>query len=60
MTEEPKPGDPGYGRDEDLERARGTNRPAQAHIHSEPNTGHPLRISPQPDEPDGGGVTEQI
>mgnify|MGYP006999255666 CR=1 FL=1 len=59
MTE-PKPGDPGYGRDEDMERLRGTHRPATAHIHSEENTGHPLRVSPQPDEPDGGGVTEQI
>lgn len=59
MTE-PKPGDPGYSRDEDLERDRGSGRPADAHLDGEPNEGRPIRISPDPDAPDGGGVTEPL
>lgn len=38
------PEDPGYGRDEDLERLRGSNRPAHANIQP-----HKLDDDPNPD-----------
>lgn len=55
VTQEPMPGDPGYSRDIDLERDRGTRRPAEAHLDGHPNEGRPIHFAPDPDDPDGGG-----
>lgn len=42
----------GYSRDEDLETARGTDRPADADLDADPEAAaeDPITVSPDPDE----------
>ena len=50
----PTPADPGYGRDEDLEEARVSDRPAEADLDGDPQAAaeDPLTVSPDPEAPD--------
>ena len=56
MTDQPvTPDEPGYGREEDLEAARGAGRPAEADMDGDPEAAaeNPITVSPDPDaEPD--------
>ena len=56
MTDQPvTPGEPGYGREEELEAARGAGRPAEADMDGDPGAAgeDPITVSPDPDaEPD--------
>ncbi len=44
-------GEPGFGREEDLEAARRTGRPAEADMDADPNAAaeEPITVSPDPD-----------
>jgi hypothetical protein len=49
--------DPGFGRDETLEKARGTGRPAEANLEphvrdDDPNPDRHIHFSPEPDGDD--------
>ncbi|QTC91516.1 hypothetical protein [Brevundimonas goettingensis] len=49
------PSDPGYGRDQALEKARGTGRPADADLEPhtldvDPNPDRHIHFSPGPDD----------
>jgi hypothetical protein len=50
----PTPDEPGYSRDEDLERARPKDRPAEADLDGDPKAAaiDPITVSPDPDDPD--------
>ena len=50
----PTPDDPGHGRDQDLEQARATGRPAEADLDGDPEAAaiDPITVSPDPDAPD--------
>lgn len=44
-------GEPGFGREEELEAERGTDRPAEADMDGDPKAAaeDPLTVSPDPD-----------
>ncbi|WP_374512739.1 hypothetical protein [Brevundimonas sp.] len=44
-------GEPGFGREEDLEAARRAGRPAEADMDADPNAAaeDPITVSPDPD-----------
>ena len=48
-------GQPGFGREEDLEAARRTGRPAEADMDADPKAAadDPLTVSPDPDAEEG-------
>lgn len=47
-------GEPGFGREEELEAARRTGRPAEADMDADPKAAaeEPLSVSPDPDAED--------
>ena len=50
----PTPDDPGHGRDQDLEQARASDRPAEADLDGDPEAAaeNPITVSPDPDAAD--------
>lgn len=48
-------GEPGFGREEDLEAARRTGRPAEADMDGDPKAAaeEPITVSPDPDAEEG-------
>ena len=52
MADQPvTPGEPGFGREEELEAARAAGRPAEADLDGDPEAAakDPITVSPDPD-----------